>query len=147
MLHGSFSGRDLVRQLDAFAAQIGKVNIDAAVEEALNALADWLLEEMRAVLIAKGKVKKRRAYNALRRSEVQHEGNYMWIDVGGYRIREEDKDGFHLVYLEYGSTHPKGHTTQEPIFWLRGTMERKSEMRRIVKEVFEKWGVAGGMAA
>ena len=146
MLHGSFSGKDLARQLDKFATEIGAKNIDAAVEEALNAVADWLLAEMQAVLVQHGKVKTSKAYDALRRSPVEHEGNQMYIEVGGYRIRAEDKDGFHLVYLEYGSTHPLGHTTQEPISWLRSTMERKAEIRRIIDEIFAKWGVAGGLA-
>lgn len=64
---------------------------------------------------------------------MQRAGNYQWVEVGAMYIRTENKDGFHVVYLEYGSPT----LAADP--WLRPTMERKAEINKIIMGVFRKW--------
>ncbi|MCL2695439.1 MAG: hypothetical protein FWE69_03830 [Clostridiales bacterium] len=131
-----FSGKDIVKSLDKFVERIGAVNIDAAVTEALDALADWALAEMQ--YIVRNHNNTGNAFRALRRTAVQGAGNSRWVEVGALKIRAEDKDGFHVIYLECGSPT----LAADP--WLRPTMERRAEINTIIRRVFRKWGVIGG---
>lgn len=139
MMHIQFDSKKLSRQFGRMAEGIRRIDIDAAVMEALDEVANVLLAEMH-----KGVERHRdtgHAYDAIERTEVQRAGNYAWVEVGAIHIRAEHKDGFHVIYQEYGS----------PTFaadpWLRPVMENKALVRKTVMAVFERWKIPNVKAA
>lgn len=139
MLHVKFDTGKVLEQIEKSVANYTDVDIDAAVTAALDEIADVMLEQMQEGV--RRHYKKGRAYRAIERSEVQRAGNYLWVEVGALRIRAEHKDGFHVIYQEYGSpTLPA-----DP--WLRPVIENKAQVKRIILETFEKWSVPNVKAA
>ena len=140
MLHVKFDSNQIVKQISGFVRDYEIIDIDAAVREALDEVADLLLEQMRSGAL-RHKVKGR-AYDAIERTEVQRVGNYFYVEVGALRIRAEHQDGFHIVYQEYGS--PK---FGPPDPWLRPALEQKALIRQTILEVFRRYGVPNVQAA
>ncbi len=138
-MHVKFDTTKIMNRFAAMVDDITKVDVDAAVTQALNDVADYLLTEMQQAV--KRHYRKGDAYKAVKRTEVQRAGNYQWVEVGAMYIRSEDKDGFHIVYLEYGSPT----LTADP--WLRPAMEKRSQINKIILEAFQKWGVPNVKAA
>lgn len=134
MLHVKFDGQKVMDQLSKVVGNISKIDIDAAIHEALNELADVLLAEMQKRVITHFKTGD--AYKSIKRTEVQRAGNFQWVEVGAMRIRYEDKEGFHVVYQEYGSP---GKLEADP--WLRPTVENKALINKTTLDVFKKWGI------
>lgn len=135
MLHASFDGKQIMTRLAKMADNISKLDVDAIMHDALDALADVLLAEMQELV--RKHYKTGDAYRAIKRTEVQRAGNYQWVEVGALHIRAEDKDGFHVVYQEYGSP---GRLEADP--WLRPVMEDRGLINRTILDVFSKWGIS-----
>lgn len=139
MLHVSFNTDKIMSRVAKMVDNLNTIDVDAAVADALNEVANFLLKEMQAVVERHNQTES--AFQALKRTEVQRAGNYQWVEVGAMHIRAEDQDGFHIVYLEYGSpTLPA-----DP--WLRPAMEKQADIRKIILNTFRKWGVPNVKAA
>lgn len=140
MLHVKFDTQKILDQFQKRAHNFAAIDIDAAVHDALNELADILLKMMQEG------VERHRdtgaAYNSIERTEVQRAGNTQWVEVGALRIRSEHQDGFHVVYQEYGSP---GFGPADP--WFRPVMENKLIVRKTILSVFERWNVPNVKAA
>lgn len=140
MLHATFDTSSIMGKFSKMVDNISKIDIDAAIFEALNELADVLLLRMQDIV--RRHYETGDAYRAIKRTEVQRAGNFQWVEVGAMSIRMEDKDGFHVVYQEYGSP---GRLEADP--WLRPTMEDKTLINKTIMDVFKKWGVPNVKAA
>ncbi len=150
MLHVKYDTHSMMDKLWALQDRVGQIDVDAAVKDALDEIADFLLAEMQKSV--KRHYHLGNAYKAIKRTEVQRSGNYQWVNVGAMYIRSEDKEGFHVVYLEYGSP---GHTSKtgkqagylaaDP--WLRPAMEKKAKINKIIMEAFRKRGLPNVKAA
>ena len=111
-------------------------NVDDAVAESLEAQADILLEAEQEVM--RSHYRTGAAYRALKKSPIRKVGDEQSIDVGALDIRGEDKDGFHLIYFEYGD----GQGNVPAIRWKRGSVEKcRAKMKRIQKEILQRKGV------
>lgn len=150
MMHVKFNSSAIMDKFASMVDDISKVDVDAAVTEALNEVADVLLKEMQAAV--KRHYRKGNAYRAIKRTEVQRAGNYQYVEVGAMYIRSEDQKGFHVIYLEYGSPghmtkngKRSGYLAADP--WLRPTMEKRALINRTILQVFKKWGVPNVKAA
>lgn len=140
MMHVKFDTQKIVDQFQKMAYNYQSIDIDAAVHEALDELADILLKMMQD-----GVARHRRtgaALDAIERTEVQHVGNTQYVEVGAMRIRAEHQNGFHVIYQEYGSPH---FGPADP--WLRPVMENKAIVRKTILAVFERWNVPNVKAA
>lgn len=151
MLHCKFSTKSITDFLQKNADAMAGVDIDGAINEALEEISSTVLEDMQEAV--KRHKKKGRAVSAIKSSGVQRAGNHHHVEVGAIDIRGADKKGFHVVYQEYGSP---GHGTKNGkvggVFradpWLRPAMERaKKAMRGIILDVMKKWGAFGDKAA
>jgi HK97 gp10 family phage protein len=136
MLHAKMDLKSMAKYLDKFVSDVGDANLDAAVVEALDKVADFLLYEMQYRVWPHHR--QGNAYDAIKRTEVKTNGHEHWVYVGALEIRTVDKKGFHIVYQEYGSPTMKA----DP--WLRPSMEQRSAIRKIIKDTFKKWGVHCG---
>jgi hypothetical protein len=135
-MHVKFDGNDIIKQLQAYTDNVLKFDIDSIIADCLDEIADMLLEEMQS-RVAKHK-KKGRAYNAIERTPVRRAANYQWVEVGALNIRTTRKDGFHVVYQEYGSP---GRFAADP--WLRPVMEKsKAKINKLILEVFKRKGIS-----
>lgn len=150
VLHVKFNTDSLMRRFSRMVDNMTAVDVDAAVHDALDEVADFLLSEMQAGVMRHYQTGA--AYEAVKRTEVQRAGNRQWVEVGALHIRSEDKEGFHIVYLEYGSPgyttkngKQAGYLAADP--WLRPTMEKKAEITKIIMDVFKKRGVPNAKAA
>lgn len=103
MLHATWDTDKIMGKFARMVDNISKVDVDAAVTEALNEVADFLLKEMQEGVQRHTRTGK--AFDAVKRTDVQRTGNYQYVEVGAMYIRAEDRDGFHIVYLEYGSVY------------------------------------------
>lgn len=140
MMHVKFDTQKIVDQFQKKALYYAGIDIDTAVHETLDELADILLKMMQEGVsrhYAKGD-----AYKAVERTEVQRAGNTQWVEVGAMRIRSEHQDGFHVIYQEYGSP---SFGPADP--WLRPVMENKAIVRKTILAVFERWNVPNVKAA
>lgn len=146
MLQVKVPYRALAKQVDAFAEKISAIDMDSAVAVALDEVADYLLAYMQQLLAASGHIRSGDAYRALRRTPVEKEGNRYWVEVGAMRIRYEDKSGFHIVYLEHGSTHAGGWQTLEGIHWLEQAKKQTKAMNGIIENVLMRYTAEGGGA-
>lgn len=101
MMHATFNMQSLERFILKMTDDMRGVDIDAAAVEALDTIGDMMLDDMQA------KVAKHRdtgaAYDAVKKNDVVSQGNQHSVEVGAMDIRGEDKDGFHVIYQEYGS--------------------------------------------
>jgi len=140
MLHATFGAANIMERLSMMVDNISKIDIDAAIHEALDELADVLLVHMQEIV--RKHYQTGNAYKAIKRTDVQRSGNFQWVEVGAMSIRLEDKDGFHVVYQEYGSP---GKLEADP--WLRPTMENKTLINKTILDVFKKWGIPNVKAA
>jgi heptaprenylglyceryl phosphate synthase len=139
MMHVKFDTRNLMDKFARMVDDITQVDVDEAVTQALDEVADDLLEEMQAAV--KRHYRTGSAYEAVKRTEVQRAGNYQWVEVGAMYIRAEDRDGFHIVYLEYGSPT----LAADP--WLRPAMEKRAQINQIILNAFREQGVPNVKAA
>lgn len=139
MMHVKFSSKSIMAKVEKMVDNLSTIDVDAAVTEALNDVTEYLLKEMQTAV--KRHYRKGNAYRAVKRTDVQRAGNYQWVYVGAMDIRAEDKDGFHVIYLEYGSpTLPA-----DP--WLRPAFEKRAQIQKIVLDTFRKYGVQNVKAA
>lgn len=140
MLHVKFDTNKILDQFQRKVDVYASFDVDSAVHAALDELADMLLKDMQANV--ERHVKKGRAYRAVERTPVQRAGNTQWVQVGAMRIRSEHKDGFHIVYQEYGSPT---FGAADP--WFRPVMNNKVKIRKKILEVFKRWNVPNVRAA
>lgn len=113
--------------------QIQADKIEEVAAEAINETLDWAENEMKKNVRPFNKTGA--AYNSIKKERAIASGNYIFGRVGGLYIREEDKKGFHLVYLENGSP------TRPATPWFRPVMSKKAKMKKIQEEVFRRNGV------
>lgn len=140
MMHVKFNTDSIMKKVEQLVDNLSQIDIDSAVRSALDEIADYLLDLMQTAV--KRHYKDGDAYRAIKRTEVERAGNYMWVEVGAMRIRYEDKKGFHVIYQEYGSP---GKFDADP--WLRPALEKRAQINKIVLETFKKWGVPDAKAA
>lgn len=139
MLHVKFNTDSLMKKFGRMVDNLTAVDVDAAVHDALDEVAGYLLKEMQQGV--ERHYQTGAAYEAITRTEVQSAGNRQWVEVGALHIRAENANGFHVVYLEYGSPT----LAADP--WLRPAMEKKAEISKIIMDTFKKWGVPNAKAA
>lgn len=140
MLHANFDTQKIMEQFGKMVDDYAAIDIDAAVHDALDELADVLLAMMQDGV--KRHYKSGRAYESIERTPVQRAGNTQWVSVGAMRIRAEHQNGFHVIYQEYGSP---SFGPADP--WFRPVMEKKSLIRKTILSVFERWNVPNVKAA
>ena len=147
MMHVKFNSKAITDGLDRYVWQFAAVDIDGIVCDVLDDVGNEMLLDMQERVAAHSTPKKR-AYNALKFEGVKTAGNYHSIEVGAMDIRGEDKDGFHIIYQEYGSP---GHTTakgkQAGVFradpWLRPAVETaKKRLRVVTHAALKRWGAS-----
>lgn len=139
MMHVKLNSDAIMKQFASMVDNISQIDVDSAVAEALDEVADVLLAEMQKGVARHQKTG--RAFDAIERTEVQRAGNTQWVEVGALHIRAEHKDGFHVIYQEYGS--PK--LAADP--WLRPVLDNKSLVRKTILSVFERWKIPNVKAA
>lgn len=127
MMHVKFSINSLEKYLAKMADELQGVDIDAAVVSALDEIGDTLLADMRRKVEPHKRTGK--ALSAVKRRPVESAGNTHYVEVGAMDIRGVDKDGFHVIYQEYGSpTLPA-----DP--WLRPALERLNTYKnKVIKD-------------
>lgn len=121
--------------LEDFLAQIAKAgnDIDETVAQALDESADILLSAQQEIVQTHRRTGE--AYNALKKGSIKKVGDSQEIAVGALDIRKGDKEGFHIIYLEYGT--PK----VPALHWKRSSIEKNlSKIRATQKAVFQKKG-------
>lgn len=116
--------------------QIQADRIEDVAVEAINETLDWAEEEMKKNVEPYNVTKN--AYNSIKKEPAIASGNYISGRVGALYIREGDKEGFHLIYMEEGSP------TRPSTPWFRPVLSKKSKMRKIQEAVFRRNGVDVG---
>ena len=108
--------------------------LDKAIEETLEESADVLLEDMRTVV--QRHYKSGAALRAIKRTKLQREGDFWRVDVGAPYIRKGDEEGFHVIYLEYGSPT----LVADP--WLSSAIEKnRAKLRKIRIDALKRNGI------
>lgn len=130
MMHAKFNFGGLESFLLKRATELEQLDIDAAVVESLEIIGEQMLLDMQEGVARHQRTGK--AYSALKMKPVVSAGNYHSVEVGAMDIRGADKDGFHIIYQEYGSpTFPA-----DP--WLRPAMEKLKKYKdKIIKQVMK----------
>lgn len=136
MMHGTIELPDVsqyIAEIEAMADTIDDVAI-----EVINETVDFMRDQMKALLysrIAQKDLSTGAAINAIKSEHAKRRGNIVSAKVGAIYIRGKDKDGFHLVYLEYGSP------TRAATPWFRPVLDRKALIEEFQKNQLRKRGI------
>lgn len=136
MMHGNITMPDIG---DLTAELVAKADeIDEIAIEVMNETVDFLRDEMKKELKKKIRRKDKSTGNALNAIKSKHakiRGFYIVASVGALYIRGKDSNGFHLIYIEYGSP------TRAATPWLRPVLDRIGMISQFQKEQLRKRGI------